>query len=85
MKQIKHIVNDPQGIHARPAGVLVKKIGEFRSEIAIRSKGRQVDAKRILAVMSLGAKSGEELEFIIEGDDENNAYEALVEFLKENF
>ena len=84
MKEIKHIIKDPQGIHARPAGVLVKKAGEFSSKITLRNKGNQADAKRILAVMSLGAKSGEELDFLIEGEDESSAYEALVEFLKEN-
>lgn len=84
MKEIKHIIKDPQGIHARPAGVLVKKAGEFSSKITFSNKGKQADAKRILAVMSLGAKSGEELDFLIEGEDESSAYEALVEFLKEN-
>lgn len=84
MKEIKHIIKDPQGIHARPAGVLVKKAGEFSSKITLTNKGKQVDAKRILAVMSLGAKAGEELNFLIEGEDESSAYEAIVEFLKEN-
>lgn len=84
MKEIKHIIKDPQGIHARPAGVLVKKAGEFSSKITITNKGKQADAKRILAVMSLGAKSGEELDFLIEGDDEQVAFEAISEFLKEN-
>lgn len=84
MKEIKHIIKDPQGIHARPAGVLVKKAGEFSSKIAITNKGKQADAKRILAVMSLGAKSGEELDFLIEGEDEQVAFEAISEFLKEN-
>lgn len=84
MKEIKHTIKDPQGIHARPAGVLVKKAGEFGSKITITNKGKQADAKRILAVMSLGAKSGEELDFLIEGDDEQVAFEAISEFLKEN-
>lgn len=84
MKEIKHIIKDPQGIHARPAGVLVKKAGEFSSKISIFNKDKQADGKRILAVMSLGAKSGEELRFVIEGDDEEKAYIELMEFLKEN-
>lgn len=84
MKEIKHIIKDPQGIHARPAGVLVKQAGEFSSKITITNKGKQADAKRILAVMSLGAKSGEELDFLIEGEDEQVAFEAISEFLKEN-
>lgn len=84
MKEIKHTIKDPQGIHARPAGVLVKKASEFSSKITLSNKGKQADAKRILAVMSLGAKSGEELDFLIEGEDEQKAYEAIVEFLKEN-
>lgn len=85
MKEIRHIINDPQGIHARPAGVLVKKAGEFTSKIMICKGEKEVDAKRILGVMSLGAKQGEELIFKIEGEDEQRAFEGLEEFLKENF
>ncbi|ANV97371.1 PTS galactitol transporter subunit IIC [Helicobacter enhydrae] len=85
MKEIVKIITDPQGIHARPAGVLVKKAGEFSSQIMLCKGDKKVDAKRMLAVMSLGAKCGEELRFEIEGADEESAYQALQIFLQEHF
>lgn len=85
MKEICHIIQDPQGIHARPAGALVKKALEFDSVIKIRKGEKEVDAKRILGIMSLGAKSGEELVFLIDGTDEEKAFLELREFLRENF
>ncbi|MCE3046840.1 HPr family phosphocarrier protein [Helicobacter kayseriensis] len=85
MKEIKHIIKDPQGIHARPAGALVKKASEFKSNILLSKGEKQVDAKRILGVMSLGAKEGEELTFLLQGEDEDRAYCELQEFLKEHF
>lgn len=84
MKEIKHQIKDSQGIHARPAAALVKKIGEFSSKISIQKGDKEVDAKRILGVMSLGAKFGDELIFRIEGEDENQARETLIVFLNEN-
>lgn len=85
MKEIKHIIKDPQGIHARPAGALVKKASEFNSNILLCKGEKQVDAKRILGVMSLGAKEGEELVFLLQGEDEEQAYNGLQQFLKEHF
>lgn len=84
MKEIKHIIKDLQGIHARPAGALVKKVSEFNSKVVIKKGDKEVDAKRILGVMSLGAKAGEELIFKIEGVDEEETLQALEAFLKES-
>lgn len=83
MKEIRHQIKDPQGIHARPAAALVKKVSEFSSKIMIKKKDKEIDAKRILGVMSLAAKAGEELIFRIEGEDEERAMEVLRDFLKE--
>lgn len=83
MKEIRHTIKDPQGIHARPAGALVKSLSEFSSKVMIKKGDKEVDAKRILGVMSLGAKAGEELIFSIEGEDEENATQALKAFLEE--
>lgn len=83
MKEIRHIIKDPQGIHARPAGALVKKVSDFASKVMIKKGDKEVDAKRILGVMSLGAKAGEELVFRIEGGDEEEMMQALKAFLEE--
>lgn len=84
MKEIRHTIKDPQGIHARPAGALVKRLNDFSSKVMIKKGDKEVDAKRILGVMSLGAKLGEELIFNIEGVDEEEALQALKVFLEES-
>ena len=86
MTTIEHVVNDPLGIHARPAGILVKKAAAFSSKISIENttSGKTVDAKRIMGVMSLGVKQGNKIILSIEGDDEENAKSELEVFLKEN-
>ena len=84
MKQFSHIIADPEGIHARPAGMLVKVATGFSSKITIGKDGKDVDLKRILAVMSLGCKKDQEVIITIEGEDEEAAQEAIQSFLKEN-
>lgn len=84
MKEFKYVITDPEGIHARPAGALVKKANEFAAKIIILRGGKSADAKRIFAVMGLGVKQQEEITVTVEGDDEVKAAEAMEQFLKEN-
>ena len=84
MKEFKYVIKDEQGIHARPAGILVKKAVEFQSKIMIDKAGKAADAKRILGVMGLGVKKGEEVTITAEGEDEETAIVALEAFFKEN-
>ena len=84
MKEIKYVIVDPLGIHARPAGLLVKKAGEFASAITIDNGAKKADAKRIMAVMSMGIKQGQEITVTVEGADEDAAAAAIETFLKEN-
>ena len=85
MANFSYVVTDEVGIHGRPAGVLVKKCSEFKSNITIACKGKNADAKRIMGVMSLGAKKGDTVEVTIEDEDEAAAKTALEAFFKENF
>lgn len=84
MKEFKYVIQDPEGIHARPAGLLVKKAGEFASDIKIEKDGKAADAKRIFGVMGLGVKSGMEVTVTAEGEDEDAAIAELEAFFKEN-
>lgn len=84
MKSFNYTIKDAQGIHARPAGVLVKEAGRFKSDITIEKDGKKADAKRIFAVMGLGVKSGETITVNIEGEDEDKAVSSLQEFLQNN-
>ena len=78
------VINDPVGIHARPAGMLVKEALGFASKIMIASPKKEVDAKRIMGVMSLGVKKGDTVKLTIEGEDEDAAASALKAFLSAN-
>lgn len=84
MKEIKYTIQDALGIHARPAGMLVKVAGGFKSAIAIDNGTKKADAKRIMAVMSMGVKQGQEVTVTADGEDEDAAIAALETFFKEN-
>ena len=84
MKTIEYTITDELGIHARPAGMLVKEAAKFQSKIMVASPKKEVDAKRIMGVMSMGAKKGDPLKVTIEGPDEDAAAGAIEAFLKAN-
>jgi len=84
MKEISYVIKDPLGIHARPAGLLVKKAASFKSDITITKNEKTADLKKIFGIMSLAAKQGDTVVIKISGEDEEQAYEAINEFLNEN-
>ncbi len=84
MKEFTHVIADPLGLHARPAGMLVKAASAYRSSVTITAPGGKADAKRIMAVMRLAAKCGNTLTVTCEGEDEEQAADGLQAFLKEN-
>ena len=84
MKELSYVITDTEGIHARPAGALVKEAAAFTSKITIGKDGKEVDAKRIFGIMGLAAKQGQTIVLKAEGDDEDAAIEKLGTFLKEN-
>lgn len=85
MKEFEFVVTDPQGIHARPAGLLVKDAKKFESNISVFKGARKGDLKKIFTVMALGVKQGEAIKVQVEGADEEQAASAVEAFLKENF
>lgn len=84
MKEFDFVIRDSVGIHARPAGMLVKKAAEFSSKITISKGEKTADCKRLFAIMSLAAKQNDNIRFEIEGQDEEKAAKALQEFCGEN-
>ena len=84
MKEFNYTITDPQGVHARPAGILVKEAAKYQSSITIKKDGKTGDAKRIFAVMGLGVKCGQTISVKVEGPDEDEAAKAVEEFLKAN-
>ncbi len=84
MKQFTYTIKDPDGIHARPAGKLIKEAAKFSSAVTLEVGGRSGDAKRIFAVMGLGAKAGNTVTVKAEGADEDAAAADLERFFAEN-
>lgn len=83
MKEFNYKITDALGIHARPAGLLVKLATNFASDIKLCAKGKEVDAKRIMAVMGLGVKAGDTMRVIANGEDESSAISELQKFCNE--
>lgn len=73
---------DEAGIHARPATVLVQTASKFKSEISLEYKGRTVNLKSIMGVMSLGVVKGAQIKIIAAGEDANDALAALTNTLE---
>lgn len=84
MKEFTYVITDPLGLHARPAGMLVKAAAGYSSTVTITAPTGKADAKRIMAVMRLAAKQGMELTVTCNGADEEAAAAGLQEFLKAN-
>lgn len=84
MKEFRYVIKDAQGIHARPAGLFVKEAAACNCNVTISKDGKEVDAKRILGVMGLGVKCGQEIILKTEGDGEEEAMEKLSAFLESN-
>lgn len=85
MKKIKYQIISELGIHARPAGLLVKLVEEYKCKIIIGKGEKEVDAKRIIGIMSLGVRQGDIINVTFDGEDEIIAATTVEKFLKENF
>ena len=84
MKKFEYTVKDPDGIHARPAGLLVKEAGKYACSISIEKGDKTADLKRIFSVMSLGVKGGETVTVTCDGADEQAAAAAILQLLEQN-
>ena len=84
MKNFTYVIKDETGIHARPAGMLVKCAQGFKSDITIEKDGRSADLKKLFSLMGLAVKCGNEIKVTCNGEDENEAAAELEKFFKEN-
>jgi len=84
MVTVKHVIADELGIHARPAGLLVKQLTGFSGNVQLGTTQKMVDGKRLFSVMSLGLKHGDEMRLTFDGPGEEKAAEDAELFLKEN-
>lgn len=84
MKQFDYTITDPLGIHARPAGLLVKEAKKYISEISVTKDGKKANLKTLFSVMGLAVKAGDTVTITVEGDDEAIAATAMEDFFKAN-
>ena len=84
MKQFEVTVKEPLGIHARPAGMLTKEAKKYSSTITLKKGDKEVNVLKLMALMGLGVKCGQEITIRTEGEQEDEAIEKLSAFLKEN-
>lgn len=79
------IILNKHGLHARPAAQFVKIAGKFMSDIKVVKDGLEVNGKSIMGIMMLAAEPGSEISLIIDGEDEQDAMNALKELIENKF
>ena len=75
----KVVIKNPTGLHLRPAGILCKEAMQFKSLITFSFKGNTANAKSVLSVLGACVKCGDEIEFVCEGEDEQEALKMLIQ------
>ena len=85
MHTISYTITDPQGVHARPATQLVKVLNGFASSVTAQKGAQRAAGKSIMGLMSLKLAQGETLTLAFDGTDEQQAAQAALAYLQENF
>lgn len=78
-------VRNRAGLHTRPASMLVRTASQFESEIFLRRDNYEINGKSVIGVMTLAAEQGATLDLIVDGEDENEAAEAIAELFEDGF
>lgn len=84
MKQFEYTVQEPVGIHARPAGLLTKEAKKYKSAITVTKGDKTVNVLKLMALMGMGVKCGDTVTVTVEGEDEETAAPAMEAFFKAN-
>ena len=85
MREFTYVVTEPIGIHARPAGLVVREAKKFpETQITMIKNGKEVNCQKLMRVMSLGVRHGESVVVRAEGADEDAAIAAMEAFFKSN-
>ncbi|EYE89138.1 HPr kinase [Fervidicella metallireducens AeB] len=81
MIEKKIVIQNETGIHARPAGLIVKEASKFKSNISLIKGEKEYNAKSIMSIMTMAAAKGEEIIVKANGEDEETALSAVVELI----
>lgn len=76
------LISNPQGLHARPATLLVQKATTFKSEVTLEYNGKSANAKSLIGVLSLGVNKGNTINLITNGTDEESAIEEVAKIIE---
>ncbi|MBU0927304.1 MAG: HPr family phosphocarrier protein [Spirochaetes bacterium] len=79
------VIKNRAGIHARPAALIVQTAGKFKSKISLQKGDDRINAKSIMGIITLGAGFGTEIKIIADGEDENEASEAIDRLFQNRF
>jgi phosphocarrier protein HPr len=82
MKESKVVIKNENGLHARPAGYIVKEASKYKSKISIIKNEKVGNAKSVISVMAMVALKNDEIIIRAEGEDEDLAVSALVELIE---
>ena len=85
MKEIKYVVSNPLGVHARPCALLAQCCVNYKSEILVHSNENSAEGRNVLALLALQIKYGDTMRITIEGIDEEEAYENVRRVIEKEF
>lgn len=78
-------IKNKSGLHARPSGILAKTANGFQSNIVLESNGKTINAKSIMSIMSSGLSQNSEVKLIVNGPDEDKAFDCIVDLFESGF
>ncbi len=84
MKDFVYTLRDEAGIHARPAGMIVKMSKESGCSVTIEKGDKKADGSKLFSVMSLGVKKGDTIKITVSGENEEATFGELLNFFTEN-
>lgn len=79
------VIKNRAGIHARPATLIVKEASKFKSKIFLEKGEERINAKSILCILTIGGSYNSEIKIIAEGDDEQEAVDAIFSLFEKKF
>lgn len=85
MKSFSYTITDEVGIHARPAGLLVKEAKKYESKIIVKLGEKKAEATKLMALMGMGVKKDDTVTVEVEGADEDTAVNEIKAFFENNF
>ncbi len=84
MQNFNYTLKTENGLHARPAGLLVTHIRHYPCDVSVKLGEKKADGKRLVSLMSLGAKQGDTVHFELSGEGEVSCRDSLLAFCEEH-